>query len=460
MLRRRNNALRVARIARTAGNVWRYGRAIYHGVNAASGLFKRAADNYPSPQGNGNYFPRGTRAARANANKRLKTTHATQTVPRVGVGSSGGGNGGVRTFRKRRKGRRSKSSKTKRVDYLKMGSVKTYENGWAASNSECLYTGSGVSIDRVYHACGRAVFLCIAKRINVTIQSWLATVSFGTWNCDFKYSVPGVAGTQSITCAIATTSTWEDIALNFVTVFKAAFTAGWLGQFHEIEVVNTTNLNSPWVQAVIPLDEFYFDLNFSIKVMCQNQTKSDGDSNDISVVNSNPLECMWYVVNGNKFTHKAGKTTNDSIDLFSAKDVDGSIIKQYGAGTALPLEVKKLAQPSFFNYITASKKYRMDPGQTIIKTVSRKQTFNFNRMMNALQNAFGDVATTYPAARHHLGVAILFAGEKTIDTRNEGAEPVTFGIQTDQTYSCAYHFGARKRTLKFNQVSATASTSV
>jgi len=456
-LARRNNARNVYRYART---LWTGATGAHKAYKATKAMYKKysGAGAYPSPS-KSNYSPRGTRAARSQKPK-AGDIFKKKNIFYRGVGTASGGSGAVTSFRNRRKKRSSKSSKTKRVDYLKMGSVKTYENGWTASNSECLYTGSGASMDRIFHACGRAIFLCIAKRLSITIESWRSAPTFGSWNCDFKYTMPGVAGVQSVTCSISTTQDWDDIALNFVTVMKATFNGVWTGQFHEIEVVNTTNFDKAWVQVLIPLSEFYFDVNTSIKVMCQNQTKSDGDSNDTTVVNANPLECMWYVVNGNKFTHKAGKTTNDPIDLFSAKDSDGSIIRQYGAGAALPLEVKKLAQPSFFNYLTSSQKFRMAPGETIIKRVSRQQAFNFNRMMNALQNAFGDVEVTFPAARHHLGVSILLAGEKTIDTRNEGAEPVTFGIQTDQTYSVAYHFGARKKTLKFNDVTATASTSI
>jgi len=386
--------------------------------------------------------------------------HGVQTIP-TGVVSGTKKSAPSVKIKNTKKGLKVvKPKKKKEPNYLKKGAIVKYEDGFTASNAQCLYAGAGVCIGRLFRSTFYPICQSIANKMQLNIRSWDApAVTFGSFNIDFRY-LDETNSLFTLTISLTPGTTWTAFISAIVTSFHAQFASPWGGQFIDINITDITVALNPNLIGNIKLDGYYIDYEYSCNVKIQNQTPNDGadPSNSIEVSNANPLACKTYFTNNVRFQMKGAEgPLKPPIYVFGTNEANGCIIKQY---TTLPNELKKPAPKSTFENVHKDDNFVLNPGVITYKNISRKHTMQFNRAMKAFADAF-HTAELISYKTFMFGASILIAAEKTIDTRNPvGVAAITLGFQVDQCYKSASHYGKKLGSLVLNAVNTTAAASL
>jgi len=367
-----------------------------------------------------------------------------------------------RSFKKKkRRGRPQKS-----VKYKYNGCLYTYEEGWTAQNTQCLYNGAGASVTRIVDCAFRAVAQSIAKKMNLHIRSWDSfMLTVGRIRVVIRGQQDGLVDlAENFFDVAANTITWSQFAnLIRVKCSEDPFDTGNPSdvQFYDIQVFHVEtepDYAGQFRLCQVMLDDMYLDFDYSVKLKLQNQTESDLGNPGTEVVNANPLDCKLYEVKATKFWHR-NMQKQVINNVFIVNNFNGAIIKQPTADgtdtTNLPSELNKLASKSYFQSVTYTKNFKMLPGEITYFRTSRKHTMKFNRFMTAIGKLFNNIANSTSGDAKELGCSILIGAEKAMDTRNVANVPITLGFQCDQTYKCAYHYGKPPTTLSNNVVNTS-----
>jgi len=363
--------------------------------------------------------------------------------------------------KKKRRGRPQKS-----VKYKYNGCHYTYEEGWTAQNTQCLYNGAGASVTRIVDCAFRAIAQAVAKKMNLHIRSWDSfMLTVGRIRVVIRGQQDGlVALAENFFDVDENTVTWSQFAnLIRVKCSEDPFDTGNPSdvQFYDIQVFHVET--EPDYAGIfrlcqVMLDDMYLDFDYSVKLKLQNQTESDLGNPGIEVVNANPLDCKLYEVKATKFWHR-NLQKQVINNVFIVNNSNGAMIKQPTQDgteiTNLPSELNKLAPKSYFQSVTYTKNFKMLPGEITYFRTSRKHTMKFNRFMTAIGKLFNNITNTTSGDAKELGCSILIGAEKAMDTRNSEPVPITLGFQCDQTYKCAYHYGKPPTTLSNNVVNTS-----
>jgi len=378
------------------------------------------------------------------------------------LGSSRAPPYGRKSSYKKKKKRRSKP---KKVKYQFNGSIYTFEEGWTATNTQCLYNGAGASVTRLVDGAFRAVTQAIAKQMKLSIRSWDTPMKpEGELRVVLRGQQDDTSGLLLNFFDCTDTMTWAQFSDTLrVKTSQAPFNTSSPSdvQFFDVQVFIVNDDTTPNIRiAQVHLDNIYLDFDYTVKLKIQNQTENDSGEPGTDVVNANPLDCRMYEANQTKFWHR-NPEKQLLRNLFVVNNFNGAIVKQPtadGTGTTdLPSELNKPCSPKYFENVKNSKWFKLLPGEITYFKTNRKHVMKFNRFMTAIGHLFSVINDTTSGDAKALGCSILIAAEKAMDTRNATNFPVTLGFQCDQVYKIAYHYGKRLGTLPNTQVALTSA---
>lgn len=329
------------------------------------------------------------------------------------------------------------------IDYQKAGSVICLESGGTCVDANCAYVGAGTPIAEVFHAFCRTLVCALVKRAGRSIVNWNDKFSLITQQqIDITY-VPDFATTQTqLSISIAPSTTYQQVAIDIRVALQAAFSAP--NNVHWLNAVLyefTDALTKPIVTAILPLQQLMMDLEVGVTLNIQNQTPSDTADYATDVVNSNPLKGRVYEVKGNFFEPR---NISDKIDPATLQQYEVNwALADYTRGEfrAFPFDkaTKKPPVAGYFARIITSQALTLLPGQLHSVKGKRTQTMSWSIGMTKLLTDFYE-GVSLDQKNPFLGMSLMVAMEKMMDTRLVAEAPVILGYQSEVWVKCKYHF--------------------
>lgn len=345
---------------------------------------------------------------------------------------------------KKAKKRSKKARKDNSIaSYQKLGTIIRSETGLGnAQDPHCIYIGVGTPLTQLRLAVCQTLVRMIFAKAGFPIRSFrevITTTSTEEYTIQLNFFRPTSESRQTFN-VVSSNETAAQVATKLDTALYLGITGEWAGQFTEIALFRKDTLDTitnPEMIARVNLDLLKFTYKTISSITIQNQTKGDTSGNTSVTVNDvNPLVGkVYYTESGNHFAvnnrirENAGipETTNDQ---FTA-DIDTGGI----ASTHVGNEQIKPPFSSYFQRVKKTETIMLNPGSIAKRSVSRLQTKTLNEFIRDM-----GLAASLPATRqnHHIGCALMFALEKTLDSRLVGEAPVLVAAQLDHTIMVKY----------------------
>jgi len=339
-----------------------------------------------------------------------------------------------RKFSRRSSG--NSGSKTNRAIYK-------YENGGVIGDSNCVYVGHGVPVNRVWYTYFWTVIRALYHEYGVDFtdfgeinpKNFVAGLhyveldwSFGTSDTTtWKVARHQILATDTF-AAIANT-----LADNFRTAYQAEVTGvggeNFVPMMHRIQLYEGL-IGAPELRlASVNLKSTKIHLSFKSSLRVQNRTKNVDAATTNDVNNTNPLECkLYYGKYGKNFLAESSRVDAvypptlvipgpPAIPVITYRGMtpesSTGLIKQVAANH--PDTVWKEPPPAKVVGAYKAKNFYLQPGQVVVDNWKWKRSYS----MDSFMSIFKDCITNQSTGTMNAGYCRVFGMEKLIADRSE-----------------------------------------
>lgn len=344
-----------------------------------------------------------------------------------------------RGFQRRPPKKAMRRNMKKYDSFYKYGSIKEYESGGIATDSQCVYIGHGTSMTPVLYGICRAVVRELFRQKGDLINNWNdQTVNDLNINFEANYVTTGAAARNAFT--VTANSAYETAAnqlYNLITGFATAIT------IQEITLSDQSAASGAGrVVGTVKPKQFKLRFLLESQLTIQNSTQAatpggaDPEATNETDVNNQPIYGKFYYSKlwNNGFQNKVQQDArySASVTRFYPSDTNGTDQgKIYQQGSTLDPVFKKPI-PGFFFDVKRVGKLALRPGDVKTSRVSFETEMYMQTWFDKYFEKFYDQKGYN--CQWDFGCASMFAMERLLDNRVVGAPSITVNYEITQKY--------------------------